>query len=54
MHVELPDGRLLSGTVSAVDDLLLQTTYSRVAAKHRLSSWVRFLAATASHPAISL
>ncbi|MGZ4306179.1 MAG: exodeoxyribonuclease V subunit gamma, partial [Solirubrobacteraceae bacterium] len=50
VHVELPDDRLLTGTVSAVDELLLQTTYSRVAAKHRLSSWVRFLAATASHP----
>jgi exodeoxyribonuclease V gamma subunit len=50
VHVELPDGRLLTGTVSAVENLLLQTTYSRVAAKHRLSSWVRFLAATASHP----
>ena len=50
VHVELPDGRLLTGTVSAVDDMLVQTTYSRVAAKHRLSSWVRFLAGTASHP----
>jgi exodeoxyribonuclease V gamma subunit len=50
VHVELPDGRLLTGTVSAIGDLLLQSSYSRVAAKHRLSSWVRFLAATASHP----
>jgi exodeoxyribonuclease V gamma subunit len=50
VHVELADGRLLTGTVSAVEDLLLQTSFSRVAAKHRLSSWVRFLAATATHP----
>ncbi|MGZ4326436.1 MAG: exodeoxyribonuclease V subunit gamma [Solirubrobacteraceae bacterium] len=50
VHVELPDGRLLTGTVSAIGDLLLQSSYSRVAAKHRLSSWVRFLAATATHP----
>ena len=50
VHVELADGRLLTGTVSAFGDLLLQSSYSRVAAKHRLSSWVRFLAATASHP----
>jgi exodeoxyribonuclease V gamma subunit len=50
IHVELPDGRLLTGTTSAVQDVLLQSTYSRVAAKHRLSSWVRLLAATATHP----
>ena len=50
VHVELADGRLLTGTVSAIGDLLLQSSYSRVAAKHRLSSWVRFLAATATHP----
>jgi exodeoxyribonuclease V gamma subunit len=50
VHVELADGRLLTGTVSAFGDLLLQSSYSRVAAKHRLSSWVRFLAATATHP----
>jgi exodeoxyribonuclease V gamma subunit len=50
VHVELADGRLLTGTVSAFGGLLLQSSYSRVAAKHRLSSWVRFLAATATHP----
>ena len=50
VHVELADGRLLTGTVSAFGDLLLQSSYSRVAAKHRLSSWVRFLAATATSP----
>ena len=50
VHVELPDGRLLTGTVSSVGDVLLQSSYSRVAAKHRLASWVRFLGATATHP----
>jgi exodeoxyribonuclease V gamma subunit len=41
---------MLTGTVAAVEDVLLQSSYSRIAAKHRLSSWVRLLAATASHP----
>jgi exodeoxyribonuclease V gamma subunit len=51
VHVELPDGRVLTGTVPAVGgELLLQTTYSRVSAKHRLAAWVRLVAASASHP----
>ncbi len=51
VHVALPDGRLLSGTVPGVrGDVLLTSTFSRVAAKHRLSAWVRLLAATASAP----
>ena len=50
-RVALADGRLLSGTVTGVrGDLLLTTTYSRVAAKHRLAAWVRLLALTASAP----
>ncbi len=51
MRVELDDGRRLSGTVSGVSgDVLLSTTYSRVAAKHRLAAWVRLLALAASRP----
>ncbi len=51
IHVALPDGRLLSGTVSGVrGDTLLTSTFSRVAAKHRLSAWVQLVAATASAP----
>jgi exodeoxyribonuclease V gamma subunit len=51
VRVELPDGRLLSGTVAGVSaDLLLTTTFSRVAAKHRLAAWVRLLALTAAWP----
>ena len=51
VRVELPDGRLLNGTVTGISgDVLLSTTYSRVAAKHRLAAWVRLLAVTASHP----
>ncbi len=51
VRVALEDGRLLNGTVSGVSgDVLLATTYSRVAAKHRLAAWVRLLAVAATHP----
>jgi exodeoxyribonuclease V gamma subunit len=51
VHAQLPDGRVLSGTVPSVyGDVVLQSTFSRVSGKHRLASWVRVLAATASHP----
>jgi exodeoxyribonuclease V gamma subunit len=50
-RVELADGCMVSGTVARVSgDLLVTTTYSTVAAKHRLAAWVRLLAATAAHP----
>jgi exodeoxyribonuclease V gamma subunit len=51
VRLTLADGRLLSGTVSGLSgDVLLSTTYSRVAAKHRLAAWVRLLALIAAHP----
>jgi exodeoxyribonuclease V gamma subunit len=51
IRVSLADGRLLTGTVAGLrGDLLLATTYSRVAAKHRLAAWVRLLALTATRP----
>ncbi len=51
VRVRLPDGRLLSGTVSSVrGDILLSTTYSRVSHRHRIASWVRLLAVTAACP----
>jgi exodeoxyribonuclease V gamma subunit len=51
VHVELPDGRRLRGTVSvAHGDLLLQSVYSRLGPAHRLRAWVALLAATASDP----
>ncbi len=51
VRVALGDGRLLTGTVTGVSgDVLLNTTFSRVAAKHRLAAWVRLLAVTATHP----
>ena len=51
VRVPLPGGRLLSGTIPGVSgDVLRAVTYSRVAAKHRISAWVRLLALTAAHP----
>ncbi|HUR86239.1 MAG TPA: exodeoxyribonuclease V subunit gamma [Solirubrobacteraceae bacterium] len=51
VRIALADGRTLSGTVPGVSgDLLRTVTYSRVAPKHRMTSWVRLLALTAAHP----
>jgi exodeoxyribonuclease V gamma subunit len=51
IHLPLPDGRILVGTVPEVSgNLLRAVTYSRVGAKHRLAAWVRFLALTAAYP----
>lgn len=42
---DLGDGRRLTGTVAEVrGELLVRTTYSRVAPKHRLAAWVSLLA----------
>jgi exodeoxyribonuclease V gamma subunit len=51
VRVELPGGRRLSGTVPDVYGTLLRSvTYSRVNPRHRLMTWVRFLALSAAHP----
>ncbi|MFI5719423.1 exodeoxyribonuclease V subunit gamma [Nocardia sp. NPDC051750] len=43
--VDLGGGRRLTGTVAEVrGDLLVRTTYSRIAPKHRLAAWVSVLA----------
>ena len=47
----LPDGRLLIGTVPGVrDGIIVRCVYSRLAPKHRLAAWVRFLALSAAWP----
>jgi exodeoxyribonuclease V gamma subunit len=52
VRLELPDGRLLSGTVPlANEDLILEAAFSRLAPRHRLVAWVRLLAASAAEPA---
>jgi exodeoxyribonuclease V gamma subunit len=51
VKLALGDGRILSGTVPGVhDDLLRVVPYSRVAPKHRIALWVRWLALTCAHP----
>lgn len=51
VHVELGDGRRLSGTVAGVDgDLLRTVAYSRVSPGARLASWTRLLALTVADP----
>ncbi|WP_280508148.1 exodeoxyribonuclease V subunit gamma [Nocardia flavorosea] len=47
--VDLGGGRRLTGTVAEVrGDLLVRSTYSRVAPKHRLAAWVSVLALAAT------
>ena len=54
VHVELPDGRSLIGTVPGWrSPTVLACTYSRLAAKHRLGAWVRFLAVSAARPELN-
>ncbi|WP_032399152.1 exodeoxyribonuclease V subunit gamma [Rhodococcoides fascians] len=49
--VDLGDGRRLTGTVTGIHDrTLVRSSYSRLAAKHRLAAWVRLLAVAASEP----
>jgi exodeoxyribonuclease V gamma subunit len=51
VRIELADGRLLAGTVPDVDGWRVETVgYSRVAPKHRLASWARYLAVVAHDP----
>jgi exodeoxyribonuclease V gamma subunit len=51
VKLPLPDGRLLSGTVPGVaGDVLCTVNFSRLAAKQRLATWVRFLALAAARP----
>jgi exodeoxyribonuclease V gamma subunit len=51
VDIDLGDGRRLTGTVPSVyGNRLVTVTYSRLAAKHRLRSWVDLLALSAGHP----
>jgi exodeoxyribonuclease V gamma subunit len=51
VSVDLGDGRRLVGTVPEVyGDRLVPVTYSRLGAKHRLTSWVHLLTLTAADP----
>jgi exodeoxyribonuclease V gamma subunit len=49
VHLDLPDGRTIVGTVPDVrGSTLVRCVYSRLAAKHRIAAWVRFLALSAA------
>jgi exodeoxyribonuclease V gamma subunit len=51
VDVDLGDGRRLTGTVGNVwGNRLVTVSYSRLAAKHRLASWLNLLALSAGHP----
>jgi exodeoxyribonuclease V gamma subunit len=55
IHLDLPDGRGLIGTVAdSRAGTILVCTYSRLAAKHRLGAWVRFLAVSAARPELDM
>jgi len=50
VDVALPDGRRVVGTVpDQIGDVVRFTTFSTIKPKVRIASWVRFLAAAASH-----
>ncbi len=51
VHVRLTDGRILIGTVPGVrSGIIVRCVYSRLAPKHRMAAWVRFLALSAAWP----
>jgi exodeoxyribonuclease V gamma subunit len=51
VRLQLPDGRLLSGTVTnVVGDVLRTITYSKLNARDRIAAWARLLALQAAHP----
>ncbi len=51
VHIRLPDGRILIGTVPGVHDgIIVRCVYSRLGPKHRMAAWVRFLALSAAWP----
>ncbi len=51
VDIELGNGRRLTGTVPSVfGNRIVNVTYSNLAAKHRLKSWIDLLALRASHP----
>ena len=55
VHLELGDGRTLIGTVPGFRTAtVLACTYSRLGPKHRIASWVRFLALSVARPEIGV
>jgi exodeoxyribonuclease V gamma subunit len=55
VNLRLPDGRLLIGTVPGVrEGTIVRCLYSKLAPKHRLSAWVRFLVLSAAWPELQV
>ncbi len=55
VNVRLPGGRAIIGTVPGVrDGTIVRCLYSSLAPKHRLATWVRFLAVTAARPELEV
>ncbi|MBY4130853.1 exodeoxyribonuclease V subunit gamma [Rhodococcus fascians] len=51
VSIDLGGGRRLTGTVTGIHGrVLARSSYSRLAAKHRLAAWVRLLALAAAEP----
>ncbi|HSE07808.1 MAG TPA: exodeoxyribonuclease V subunit gamma [Nocardioidaceae bacterium] len=51
VDIDLGDGRRLTGTVPSIfGNRIVTVTYSRLAAKHRLRSWIDLLALSVGHP----
>jgi exodeoxyribonuclease V gamma subunit len=49
VSIEIGAGRLLTGTITGVHgDVIASTSYSRLAAKHRLTAWVNLVAVGAT------
>jgi exodeoxyribonuclease V gamma subunit len=55
VNLRMPDGRSLVGTVAGVrGGTLLRCVYSRLAPKHRVAAWARFLALSAQYPEVPI
>ena len=51
VHLEMPDGRLILGTVPGVwNRTVTSAVYSRLAPKHRIEAWIRTVALAACRP----
>jgi exodeoxyribonuclease V gamma subunit len=51
VDIDLGDGRRVTGTVNRVfDNRIVEVSYSKLAAKHKLQAWISLVALTAANP----